>query len=237
MFVWRGLVVAVKQAIMRQCGACVSSTFPLLGIVFWPFHPRQQVTAVMISPTKSSSQLLNPSAPSRSMRSSLYWYTIKASTSSWCFSLSVWYYSCCCMIYCCMGSVAMERRVKLTHRIYLIRGSVGFISDRRRIWWKKRKRYCFMTNMTVEGRLAHWSHSYYSSRYSIVQCAVLVLDFWFSDGWCWSRPNARKSKNQDRNRTDTTDSIGEKTPPHILIRAKRVSNCYIQKKKFVRVFD
>ena len=44
---------------MRQSGACVS-TFPPLGIVFCPFPPRQQLTAVMISPNR----VLNPSAPS-----------------------------------------------------------------------------------------------------------------------------------------------------------------------------
>ena len=45
---------------MRQSGACVSSTVPPLGIAFWPFHPRQQLTAVMTSP----SHLLDPSTPS-----------------------------------------------------------------------------------------------------------------------------------------------------------------------------
>ena len=45
---------------MRQPGACVSSTFPPLGIVFSPFHPRQQLTAVVIYPN----HLLNPSTPS-----------------------------------------------------------------------------------------------------------------------------------------------------------------------------
>ena len=62
MFIWRGLCQAVKQEIMRQSGACVSSTFPPLGIAFWPFHSRQ-LTAVKISPN----HLLNPS-----MRRSLY---------------------------------------------------------------------------------------------------------------------------------------------------------------------
>ena len=45
---------------MRQSGACVSSTFPPLGIVFWSFHPRQQLTAVIVSPN----HLLNPSTSS-----------------------------------------------------------------------------------------------------------------------------------------------------------------------------
>ena len=60
MFSWRGLFVVVKQVIMRQSGACVSSTFPSLSIVSRPLHPRQQLTAVMISPN----HLVNPSTPS-----------------------------------------------------------------------------------------------------------------------------------------------------------------------------
>ena len=60
MYIWRRLFVAVKHVIMRQSGASASITFPSLGIVLWPFHPRQQLTAAMISPN----HLLNTSTPS-----------------------------------------------------------------------------------------------------------------------------------------------------------------------------
>ena len=38
----------------------MSSTFSSLGIDFWPFHLRQQLTALMISPN----HIINPSTPS-----------------------------------------------------------------------------------------------------------------------------------------------------------------------------
>ena len=57
---WRGLFENVKQVIMRQSGACVSSTFPPLVIVFRRFHPLQQLTAVIMS----HNHLLNLSTPS-----------------------------------------------------------------------------------------------------------------------------------------------------------------------------